>query len=171
MKATFENSVSVLVRAYMNDTLRHGDCTACAVGNLLGGEPCWNRLFVTPRSISDGLTPQLIAKRGQYVASFLGSLYIRDNPSDNVLAQIKRGKAAIKKSGYTVKELMRIEYAYEAAPGYPVGKTAQEAETDDTWMFNGLMAVVEVLAEIHGVDLSVKEQGIGQFREVQLQKV
>lgn len=31
MKATFENSVDVLVKAYMNGTLMHGDCERCAV--------------------------------------------------------------------------------------------------------------------------------------------
>jgi hypothetical protein len=38
MKATFENSVDVLVKAYLNDTLEHGQCHACAVGNLICAE-------------------------------------------------------------------------------------------------------------------------------------
>lgn len=34
-KAKFDHSVAVLVKAYMDDTLRHMDCATCAVGNLI----------------------------------------------------------------------------------------------------------------------------------------
>lgn len=33
---TYYESVDILLDAYNNRTLRHGDCGACAVGNLLG---------------------------------------------------------------------------------------------------------------------------------------
>ena len=35
MKATFSNTVDILVKAYLNDTLRHCNCYACAVGNII----------------------------------------------------------------------------------------------------------------------------------------
>ena len=34
MTATFENTVDILVRAYLDGTLFKGNCCACAVGNL-----------------------------------------------------------------------------------------------------------------------------------------
>ena len=64
MKATFENSVSVLVRAYMNDTLIHGNCFACAVGNLIVDAnkytyvPCVDRPAAKFVAQFDGSTPE-----------------------------------------------------------------------------------------------------------------
>jgi hypothetical protein len=31
----FNHTVNVLVKAYLNDTLRHNNCYACAVGNMI----------------------------------------------------------------------------------------------------------------------------------------
>jgi hypothetical protein len=72
-RPTFEQTVDVLVKAYLNDTLVHGNCCACVVGNLCAhaigtrvikidhdilhplmrfrwakGEPVWHNVFVTP---------------------------------------------------------------------------------------------------------------------------
>jgi len=33
--ASFENTVDILVKAYINDTLEHNNCYACAVGNIV----------------------------------------------------------------------------------------------------------------------------------------
>jgi len=32
--ANFNDTVDILVKAYLNDTLEHGVCSACAVGNI-----------------------------------------------------------------------------------------------------------------------------------------
>jgi hypothetical protein len=34
MKASFDNTVSILVKAFLEGTLAKGDCDACAVGNI-----------------------------------------------------------------------------------------------------------------------------------------
>ncbi len=34
-KSLYDKTVSILVDAYMNDTLQHGNCFACAVGNIV----------------------------------------------------------------------------------------------------------------------------------------
>ena len=38
---TYEKSVNVLINAYRTETLFHGNCSACAVGNLMGGIVDW----------------------------------------------------------------------------------------------------------------------------------
>ena len=148
MKASFENTVNILVKAYLNDTLKHEDCAACAVGNILGTNS-WAILFVTP-SCFEGVLPQIIAP-ADYVIGVNGYgdrmlCAIKDYPE--VLPKIEKANSAIEQSGYSITELARIENAFEAAP---------KGKDDDEWMFNGLMAVVDVLADIHQVDLSVKE--------------
>jgi hypothetical protein len=49
-------------------------------------------------------------------------------------------KKAQSLSGYHWKDLAKIEFAFE---------TADKGESDEDYMFNGLMAVVAVLDEIH----------------------
>lgn len=159
MKASFEDSASVLVRAYMNDTLVHGNCSACAVGNLIASAigkkpvpvvaPCfrfddntyteWNKVFSS--------NPQKCQR------------FYPENYTE-------KAKEFIDSTGYTLDELRRIEFAFESAPGYQ----HEAVSIDDNWMFNGLLAVVEVLADIHSVDFSTKELAIDRFLEVHATK-
>lgn len=121
----FQDTVSILVKAYMNDTLYHQYCTACAVGNIVKAKTSdaygmWGDVFHTTKGV-----------QFYWPENYLGD-----------------ARQEIDSTGYSVKELMRVEYAFETARR---GKNSQE------WMFNGLMAVVDTLAEIHGIDLTVKE--------------
>lgn len=157
MKATFENTVSILVKAYLNDTLQHGDCAACAVGNIIAANI---GAKVVPEKINcngywkrnhDNLT---IAWNDVFMTPF------RENQRfqlENYKGQIKR---QIDASGYSVHDLAKIEFAFERAHN-PEYNIRTDGLPDDflnpEWMFNGLMAVLDVLAEIHNVDLSVKE--------------
>jgi hypothetical protein len=70
------------------------------------------------------------------------------------IAQIKRpwaytgeAKVQIDATGYTWQELARIEYAFERAP---------MSYTREEHVFNGLMAVIDVLSQIHEVNETTK---------------
>ena len=155
MKATFEHSIDVLVKAFMNNTLEHNNCCACAVGNL----------------VADGI--------GIKVVPFKGIVTKAKWESENDSVSIEKGwplvfmtddkkqkkrsynykdlaKKQIDSTGYTWQDLAKIEFAFE---------TADKGNSDDDWMFNGLMAVVDVLAEIHGIDLEKKEEAKSMFKK------
>lgn len=128
MRATFDGTVAILVKAYLNDTLIHGKCHACAVGNIISANGyvfgdnemnAWNWL--------------------QYILSKKGCI----TPHDK-----QKAEEQIEYSGYTWQQLGEIEKAFEA---------------EDPDMFNGLMAVVDVLAEIHNVDLTETESAKALF--------
>lgn len=147
MKASFENSVSVLVRAYMNGTLYACDCTKCAIGNLVA----WAN--------------NLKSKKDFYRhPSWIGRVLMLGWEPYYTVLHFHRPESNnhphIKATGYTSAQLLRIEDAF-----------MDHADLYDGDNFNGLMAVVDVLADIHGVDLSVKETAIGQFKEVQALKL
>lgn len=129
----FNHTVNVLVKAYLDDTLEHGVCSACAVGNIVGGS-LWAMFF------------QSDSYNGTQAYSASTPL-----PWFKMVGKKSQNKARrqIKKSGYSRKELARIEFAFE---------TADQGETEDEWIFNGLMAVVEVLADIHQISLEAKEK-------------
>ena len=135
----FNHTINVLVRAYLNDTLHHGICSACAVGNIVhaagapmlqsmlitdGSNACWKWVFYTDDGFQNFVSPT--AEPEKY----------------------RIGLRVIEATGYSVSELARVEFAFESAVG----------ESKDDMMFSGLMAVVDVLADIHGIDLVVREE-------------
>ena len=137
-KELFNRTVAVLVKAYQNDTLKHGSCRACAVGNLVAAGCGINNIFDDDEwriKASDedfrGWTNVFSTSRGEQL----------------IMPENYRGPAKfqIDATGYTWQELAKIEYAFETAP---------KGDNDDDWMLNGLLAVYDVLCEIHEVDKS-----------------
>jgi hypothetical protein len=154
MKPTFEHTVNILVQAYLRGELAHKICSACAVGNIVAAA-----LGTRPKKIDN---PTVFDnnqfENGEFTEwfnSMHGSFY--------------RNTKQIEATGYSITELKRIEMAFEAAPGQPPNENGDfdgiypGLTTDPVWMFNGLMAVLDVLAEIHNVDLSEKESAKSLF--------
>lgn len=145
----FNYTINVLVKAYITGELKHGNCAFCAVGNIVheatGFSQCgdeeihysekragvWVHVFSTPTRTGE---QRMDLKK-----------YSNEYPVV---------KEAIDRTGYTVHELARIEYAFEMAPR----NCHYDDGDNEEWMFNGLMAVVDVLADIHNIDLSVREE-------------
>lgn len=156
MKATFENSINVLVKAYLNDTLQHNNCYACAVGNLVAAA---NRFqYCQAKDMLNRLA--LVQNQALYAfdsndtTSVGGNWYdLLDRAGSNPLNNNK-GLPEIESTGYTLDQIDKIEWAFERAA---------RGNSSDEYMFNGLMAVVDVLAEIHKVDLTTKEDAKKMF--------
>lgn len=157
----FYDTVSILVKAYLNNTLEHGSCTACAVGNIVAHAQKWHILIA-----HDGtLFPEWKSKNGRFVSPYWDDVFISDGGdlSDDSYQSIYptkykgNAKKQIDATGYTWQELARIEKAFESIT------YSNFCGTDDEAMFAGLMKVVDVLVEIHGVDLSVSESAKLQF--------
>lgn len=146
MKATFENTVDILVKAYLNDTLIRGNCCACAVGNLVA-----HGLGLTYILEDDLYGDENLGWKEKPIVSWRNVFMstVRDgHPSRQFIDEESYygdAKLEIDSTGYHYTDLARIEKAFES--NY-VG---------DDPMFSALCAVVDVLAEIHGVDLTVKE--------------
>ena len=132
----FLNAIEALYDGFFNDTLSKGNCYSCAIGNIVAKAfgyniyhnnndmlvwdrnkmPYWADVFTT----HDGVQLFMSAKT----------------------KKIKRGKKQIKKTGYKVRQLAKLEYAFE---------TASKSENEIENLHNGLMAVVPVLCEIEGI--------------------
>lgn len=146
--ATFDNTVSILVQAYFNNRLVHGVCNACAVGNLVGA--ALNDFdFIVESSSFGG-----VGKGWAAVFCSQSKMKQVKNPS-----QYKdEAKRQIDATGYTWQQLAMIEMAFESQ--------SDDNLDDDVAMFNGLMAVVSVLAEIHNVSLEAKEEAKKMFVKI-----
>lgn len=162
-RPSFDHTVGVLVKAYLNDTLDHGNCYACAVGNLVAdGLGCqvvavynnfrnvsWDNGYPYP-----GLDDKDIKGWGAAFATEFRE--DEDEDRDRPIQEIHRSALShpmvveqIKGTGYTWEELAMIEFAFESA----------RKRTDrDEDIFNGLMSVVSTLAFIHEIDLETADQ-------------
>lgn len=154
MRPTFEKTVDILVKAYLNDTLVHGYCAACAVGNIIAHA---NKIKITidcgaPRWVGTKMFPE-------WDEVFYTGAHPTDADAQVIVMDGYRGgaKEQIDSTGYSVVELAKIEKSFEAHnPSYFIDYPTQKDM--EQWMFNGLMAVVDVLAEIHGIDLKQREE-------------
>lgn len=151
MRPTFDHTVTTLIQAYLKDELQHGDCEGCAVGNIVhaAGYPRYNM---------GGMPPDSCGKWRVVFFTFCKKQIFGSEDDWDFYA----GLQMVHATGYSVKELARVEYAFETAP---------YGGSLDDWMFNGLMAVVDVLADIHGVEQSEKSQALDAFSRVHQSKV
>lgn len=155
MKATFDHTVSVLVKAYFKGTLAHKLCTACAVGNIVA-----DLKQTTPAHTTGDKNTEFECweyANGDRACWYDVVCEFSTPGSSNYMEGLKQ----IESTGYTIQEIRSIEYAFEHAPGDPGDSGTgifRGRCVDPEWMFNGLMAVVSVLAEIHNVDLQATEK-------------
>lgn len=122
----YEKTVNILVDAYFNDTLQHSNCYACAVGNIVAG----SNNIIFGGTCMHGI-------------KWFGSDNILDTPTFYLGTGYKvpeKVVSLVTNTGYSIPELAKIEVAFEMA---------NQGNTPDDRMFNGLMAVIEVLDQIH----------------------
>lgn len=137
----FETAIHRLVKAFFDGTLSKGICSACAVGTMCNEYHEWSVLFLT-----DNNSNQL--------RTGLNRLRVGNFPPG-----IEIEKELILRSGYDADDLARIERTFEGSTKisyYYYDDFPRQAIMQD--QFNGLMAVVDVLCEIEGIDAEpVKE--------------
>lgn len=160
MKATFEQTVAILVKAYFDNTLEHGNCAACAVGNIIASS-------IGAKVSKSAYTWE---RKGIEIIPIWDELFCSGGAGGQVVVPEEyKGwvKRQIDTTGYSWQELALIERTFEKHSPFEVEDYGEDEDNmraiENSSMFNGLMAVVEVLAEIHNVDLSVKESAKLQF--------
>lgn len=140
----YHKTVDILVQAYFNDTLQHGNCFACAVGNIVAAN-C-------------GIKFQLMARENKRFYDMIVKPLTWEGYGIDIKKTItyfahdngeypQELSYQIIKSGYSFKELNQIEQAFESAVS--LSYEPKFGQTDDEAMFNGLMNVIDALDEIH----------------------
>lgn len=146
-KQKFHHTISILVNAYMQGTLEHMDCAACAVGNIISAS-------IKAEIYYDEHFRQKMWRRGEVrIEPIWFNLFITPGIGRRQRKWPHKYKGYVKKqvdaTGYSWQDLAKIEKAFESVSCGDGNK--------DEWSFNGLMAVVDALAEIHNIDLSERE--------------
>jgi hypothetical protein len=141
----YHKTVDILTAAYFNDTLEHGNCAACAVGNMVAHG--MNYKFTRKYGGLNWLEVDAYDET-QVARNWFNVIFHRTQPNE-------RQRQEIESTGYDIYELTQIESAFE---------NADEGDSSDEYMFNGLMAVIDVLDEIHeNKDTAITEKSKKSF--------
>lgn len=154
MTTRFNNAINALVQAFFTDTLAKGTCTACAVGNICAAAM---GAKVVPYAHSKNLFAAI--KEGKEVNNYSWNCLFFTDPTgkQRIAEEPEEYPFAVKiieSTGYTIQELARVEKAFETHTKidslyYYLTYTKAEIMEDQ---YNGLMAVVNTLCEIEGIE-------------------
>lgn len=158
----FNNAISALVKGYLNDTLAKGHCCACAVGNIVAHCSSYD---IVKRVREDG---SIAIDWTEYnITPEWGKVFLTlDDGKQETHADHYFGEAKfqITSTGYTWRQLARIEFAFERATKISIDQySISKAQEIDEDQLRGLHAVVDVLCEIEGIT-DVKE--VKEFKEM-----
>lgn len=125
----FDKTVGILVKAYQQDTLIHGLCHACAVGNLIAGN-----CNMYPNKSTSTFWVDISGREIKPIwTRVLSWGQIKDTEFDT------EALSELRTTGYDLDQIAKIEIAFES----------QNKDLKDKDGFNGLMSVVDALMFIH----------------------
>jgi hypothetical protein len=153
----YKKTVDILYDAYFNNTLVHGDFCACAVGNLIAANTGEKILLRNTAVHMDGRKRRIMKLDSERSPEWIKVFYtvgINDTLFNSCNYK-GFAKLEIDSTGYSLQELMKIEYAFEVA---------NKGESEEDYLFNGLIAVLDVLSKIHEVEEAETALNGAKFR-------
>lgn len=145
MTQRFEKAYNALLSAFMDDTLAKGTCTACAVGNIVADAMGAKVVRVDETDFECEKNNNFWGDLFMTETTFSKQKIINEKSS-----RAKKIKARLKKlTGYSWKELAKIEYAFET--NTKIHRVLYNTEDEKVIMedqFKGLMAVLDVMIEL-----------------------
>lgn len=143
-KETYLHSVDTLLDAYNSGELQHGNCSKCAVGNLLGTD-VWKTHGMTSSSNTKWTCTYGIEEKLQKRLSSSYYEYLTKEEQkeiDEVINEVYQSK------GVTRQEVQDIEYAFESAKNNMLKEYYYEYPTEKTLQYVGLCAVLIVMEKM-----------------------
>lgn len=165
----YNRTVGILEQAYLNNTLQHGICTACAVGNIIAGNMGIKVIYREPHVTHSLSGEKFVMHRAYWVlpngeiVDSMGPRWWR-HKSDIygdanffLTDEWREGYEQILATGYSMSEVFMIEAAFE---------NADKGNSEEDWMFNGLMDVINILDQIHeNTDNEITVKSKGRFNK------
>ena len=150
----YQKSVDLLLDAYNEEKLSHGNPCACAVGNLIKGNNA--SLPKMGKCVLPGLWDfnpdwfyQLLSlKRNVSLSSWANV---------GIVVTKEEAERQLNSTGYSVSEIIRIEHAFESM---------EWADMKEYTQFHGLKAVLNVLKDIHSTEVEIAENNQSKLEEI-----
>lgn len=156
----FFETVGILVEAYLNDTLVHDHPCGCGGGNIIAKAIGAKVVVDHKTGNADWISDDDLNGWDWFHLVRFG--FSHDNSNVN----LSQGKYLIDRTGYTIKNMRDIETAFEEPVKIIVdgGFIGTDISLDPDGL-KGLLNIVDVLAEIHGIDLSERESAKLLFKK------
>ncbi len=138
----FDNAITALISAFFNETLAKGTCSACAVGNMVA--------FAHNKKTTKNFD---VVQLGDYNNTYWFILHPQAFFRKSTEQSDRIYEAVVKPTGYSIKEIFQIEAAFEKNTkiqwnDYPFREKSEVMQDQ----FNGLMAVVDELCKLDGIE-------------------
>lgn len=130
----FHRTVKYLIKALLNDTFDYGNCYACAVGHIVAGSMGLKVVKAYYESF------KWVDIKGKEIQSLWGWVFCGGHIWH---IDHKEGLKQLNSTGYSVGQLMQFEQEFR------IGSKRKQDED----LYAGVIAVIEVLHEIHQEDL------------------
>lgn len=152
----YNKTVDILVQAYFNDTLRHGNCYACAVGNLIAANKGIKMVANNDGDIKwDGYKNYMDNTDDLFPLWFSAIKNCIKDEKDFLVNEAMVNELIY--TGYSVDEIYKIEEAFE---------DVWEDDDCKDYMFKGLMQVIDILDQIHeNTDTQVTTETKNKFQK------
>jgi len=143
MTERFEKGYNALYNAFMNDRLQSGNCSACAVGSIIGSaeNADWKmlkigdtKLFVTDTNNNEWK---------KMFSTMNGHQYFDFNQELN--------DKLIEITGYDAYEMSMIEYAFESNTNIKFYHDCNDKDKLMEDQINGLCAVIDIMIELDNI--------------------
>jgi hypothetical protein len=172
----FDRAIAALVKGYMNNTLAKGNCSACAVGNIVA-HSLEGSTKSTVTTLSNGecaIDYEMISSCGDEITPHWQNVFSTQNP-DRRYSRERRQEISIWKydgiakkqidvTGYSWKELSDVEWAFEKNTKIHFEYYKHDKiENVDKDQLAGLFAVVDILCKIEGYDDVVAQENKALF--------
>lgn len=153
-KQLYDKTLSILIDAYMNNTLENAYCTSCAIGNIIAAN-CGYKLIKDEKAtkqrgrlqlnwlMPDGTVRLPLQPEWSIFSVYQDTMLIKNDGKIN-----DKWHEAIKQigsTGYSLSELNRIEFAFETRDD----NVDKFSLTKDERLIYGLLRVIDMLNEIH----------------------
>jgi len=148
-KDIFDRSIAVLVKAYQDNTLQAVNCYACAVGNLVAAQA--GVKYIQHPDVEDEYFKWDTKIEPDWFDAMCAT---RDGGDWLDKEQFTRGCVQIATTGYTMKEVILIEDAFENT------YSSYSKHDGHDPMFEAMMGVYKVLCEIHEIDKPSKGEEV-----------
>ena len=152
MTPRIQKAIDIFLDSLNNGTLLAGNCSACAVGNLIA-EAFGMKYFVEGTTIC---YDDIVSINREYSPTVWSNFFINGTVKDNNDASEKKAMDIIcKQTGFTLPELAAIERAFESNC-YLKGKDHDPIELRKS-QIKGLAAAVEVMMGFDDIQEDVQE--------------
>jgi len=140
----FEKAYGALYDAFMNDRLQAGNCSACAVGSIIGSAQGSNFIRTKMSNLDMWCT--------DIKSNWWKSMFNTNNNHQHFKYDDIMNERLLNITGYDAYEMSMIEYAFESNTKIKFYHDCSDKDKLMEDQINGLCAVIDIMIELDNIN-------------------